>query len=69
MSGKQEKRKRREGGISITARRGNAEFARLVQQRREDLARDPEERTASRVAIALAALAFIVAMIVFALAG
>ena len=46
MSGKQEKRKRRQEGISVAARRDQQDFARLVMLHREARA---ERRAACRV--------------------
>ncbi len=63
MSGKQEKRRRREEGISIDAKRGEAEFARLAVRHRDAREERSANRRASRPrALAVGALAVIAAL-------
>jgi len=69
MSGRKEKRRRREEGVSVDARRAEAEFARVVEIRRDAIERQGREKSANRksaaaflflLAGALAAVAIIV---------
>lgn len=63
MSGKKEKQRRREQGISIAAKRGEAEFERLVVRHMNARAdRRAAGRSRNRKGLAIGALAVIAAL-------